>query len=138
MPKIKEVLDTIAKYDLTNIIEYRSPVTHNTIPELLNNSHALILYSFDETFSCITAEAQCCGIPTIVPNRGGPAEICNYSNAIICNPLDTGSLADAIHSMIENYSKFNTDEIAKAASARYDYSVVASQIDSIYDAVISS
>jgi glycosyltransferase involved in cell wall biosynthesis len=135
MPNLPQVIEKIAALKLDTIVDYLPAVPYEKMPLLLNQSHAFLLYSIEETFSCVLAEAHCCGVPTIAPMQGGPLELCTEKNAVMCNPHDPNSLANAVESMINNYIKFDQNTIAAAAKARYNYDTIATQIIAVYDTV---
>jgi glycosyltransferase involved in cell wall biosynthesis len=136
MPKLPVVQQKITQLNLQQVVDYLPPVPYTQIPILLNKSHAFMLYSIEETFSCVLAEAHCCGTPTIAPVQGGPLELCTDKNAVQCHPTDVHSLALAIETMITNYGNFNRNEIAETAQQKYNYDIVATQIVAVYNSVV--
>jgi glycosyltransferase involved in cell wall biosynthesis len=135
MPNLLVVQEKIAQLNLQHVVDYLPPVPYTQIPLLLNKSHAFLLYSIEETFSCVLAEAHCCGTPAIAPLQGGPLELCTEKNAVQCHQTDVHSLAVAIETMITNYSNFNRNEIAETAQQKYNYEAVATQIVAVYNSV---
>jgi glycosyltransferase involved in cell wall biosynthesis len=138
MPENNEVRHRIKALKLDSIVLMKSFVPYEALPALLRQTHALLLYSVEETFSCVTAEAHCVGLPCVNINTTAPPELCNAKNAILCDPLKPSSLADAMHDMMCNYTSFDRKAIAAEATARYNYDAIAEQITDVYVDALNS
>jgi len=117
-------------------IQFMGEITYKKVAEELKKADALFLYSKSETFSCVTAEALCCGLPVVSSNVGAIPELVNTANGILAEPENAEALANAMISLKKNYGQFNRKEIAERASAKYNYSIVAEQLLSVYQKVL--
>lgn len=118
-------------------IQFLGEIAYEKVAEELKKSDALFLYSKSETFSCVTAEALCCGLPVVSSNVGAIPELVNTANGILAEPENAEALANAMLLLKNNYGQFNRKEIAERASAKYNYSIVAEQLLSVYKKVLS-
>jgi glycosyltransferase involved in cell wall biosynthesis len=116
-------------------IRFMGEIAYEKVAEELKKADALFLYSKSESFSCVTAEALCCGLPVVSSNVGAIPELVNHTNGILAEPENAAALANAMLSVKKNYSQFNRKEIAERASAKYNYSIVAKQLLSVYQKV---
>lgn len=118
-------------------IQFMGEILYEKVAEELIKADALFLYSKSETFSCVTAEALCCGLPVVSSNVGAIPELVNNTNGTLAEPENAEALANAMHSLKKNYGQFNREEIARHASVKYNYSIVAEQLLSVYQKVLS-
>ncbi len=118
-------------------IQFMGEIPYEKVAEEFKKADALFLYSKSESFSCVTAEALCCGLPVVSSNVGAIPELINNTNGILTEPENARALANAMLSLKKNYGQFNRKEIAKQASAKYNYSIVAEQLLLVYQKVLS-
>ncbi|MDP2632450.1 MAG: glycosyltransferase, partial [Candidatus Curtissbacteria bacterium] len=77
-------------------IEFLEKVDTNTLRDLYQNCHALVVTQ-EEDFGIATVEAQACGAPVIAYKRGGQSEIVqDGKTGILYKEQSPGSLSDAI------------------------------------------
>lgn len=119
-------------------IRFLGEIPYKKVAEEVKKADALFLYSKSETFSCVTAEALCCGLPVVSSNVGAVPELVNAANGILAEPENAEALAIALLSLKKNYWQFNCKEIAAQAAAKYSYRVVAEQLLSVYQKVLGN
>ncbi len=119
-------------------IHFLGELAYENAAEEFKKADALFLFSKSETFSCVTAEALCCGLPVVSSNVGAIPELVNSSNGILTEPGNVTALANAMYSIKKNYSQFNRKEIAERASVKYNYRIVAEQLLSVYQKVLDN
>ncbi|MBK8089652.1 MAG: glycosyltransferase [Chitinophagaceae bacterium] len=117
-------------------IQFMGEIPYAKVAEELKKADALFLYSKSETFSCVTAEALCCGLPVVSSNVGAIPELVNKTNGILAEPENAEALANAMLLLKKKYGQFNRKKIAEEASAKYNYSIVAQQLLSVYQKVL--
>ena len=118
-------------------IRFMGEVPYEKIAEEMKEADALFMYSKSESFSCVTAEALCCGLPIVSSNVGAIPELVNMDNGILAAPESAVELAKAMHSLKKKYLAFNRTQIAVSAKAKYNYNIVAEQLLSVYQKVLS-
>jgi glycosyltransferase involved in cell wall biosynthesis len=114
---------------LDEYVTFRGEMAYEEVAEEMRRCHVLVMKSDSETFSCVTAEALCCGLPVIAPRTGALPELVNESNGIL---FEKGKLLEAMISIKENYSRFDKKAIAQEAASRFQYNSVGEKLSSIY------
>ena len=112
-------------------IHFRGGRSYREVAEELRRCRALVLFSETETFSCVTAEALCCGIPVIAPAVGALPELLDETNGIVSPNSPEGLEAAMLH-VLEHPEAFDGPAIARAAAARFGYGPVAEAFDRLY------
>jgi glycosyltransferase involved in cell wall biosynthesis len=115
-------------------IVFRGEISYDAVAREMQEAACLLLFSDIENAPCVISEAHCCGLPVIATAVGGIPEMVNASNGMLVNPRDEKALADAMKDMIENYQRFDRNQIARNASAIYSYEAVGSQLAVLYEA----
>ena len=81
--------------ECSNIL-FNGPLRHETIPMYLNASDAFVLPTLREGCCNAIVEAMSCGLPIISSNLPFNWDVLDDSNAILIDPNDIGSIAEAI------------------------------------------
>jgi glycosyltransferase involved in cell wall biosynthesis len=117
---------------LNEDVFFRGEIPYTDVAMEMKRSHALVIFSQSETFSCVTAEALCSGLPVITSDTGALPELVNNHNGILVPVGNTVDLARAMLQMIDNYQNYDLVSIAASASAKYGYSAVSEQFQQLY------
>jgi glycosyltransferase involved in cell wall biosynthesis len=129
----KEYVKLAAELDLLNTsVFFRGEIVYTEVAEEMRRSHCFVLFSDSETFSCVTAEALCSGLPVLASNVGALPELINERNGILVVPKSIEQLNEAMNEVLENYSSFDKKNIAAESSKQYGYSTVAKKFDELY------
>ena len=99
-------------------------VPYNKVAEMMQQSHALLMFSRYENMPCVVLEALCCGLPVVSSAVGGIPEVVNDSNGILAAAYTVECLADAMEKMYSNYEKYSMQQIAEKAAAAFSYQAV--------------
>ncbi len=67
-----EMENELRQYDR---VRFTGKVPYDTLPLIYSQADALIFPSITDTFGMVVLEAQCCELPAIVSDRGGPKEL---------------------------------------------------------------
>jgi glycosyltransferase involved in cell wall biosynthesis len=118
---------------LNRTVFFRGEVSYTEVSEEVGRSHSLVLFSDSETFSCVTAEALCCGLPVIASEMGALPELIDRENGILVEPKNVKALTAAMKFMVENYSSFHRISISKKASEQYGYGAIADRFRELYN-----
>lgn len=116
--------------DLSNHVSFLGEIPYTEVAVQMQRCHCLVLNSAAETFSCVTAEALCCGLPVIAPRTGALPELVNETNGIL---FEKGNLLKAMIEVNKNYTRFDTKKIATEAAARFNYKSVGAMISRQYE-----
>lgn len=118
---------------LLNIsVFFRGEVPYTQVAEEMRRSHCLVLFSRSETFSCVTAEALCCGLLVVASAAGALPELVSDSNGILVPPTDVQALMTALRTVQEDYHRFSSAVIAREGASRWGYTPVSEAFDRLY------
>lgn len=99
-PRYPEIDDRIRSLNLGDSIE-RGYVPSGSLASVYRDASVLVLPSRYEGFGLPVAEAMACGTPVVCSNAGSLPEVAGDA-AIMVDPDDTRTLADAIIKVLEN------------------------------------
>jgi glycosyltransferase involved in cell wall biosynthesis len=116
----------------TEKIEFTGLKKYEEVAVLMQQSHALLMFSRFENMPCVIAEALCCGLPFISTDVGGIKEIADEKNALLVSSEDERSLLEAMRKMYLNYQSYQQNEIAADAEKKFSYQTIGKQIEEIY------
>ncbi len=116
-------------------IRFMGEIPYKEVALEMKQADAFFLFSKSETFSCVTAEALCCGLPVIASNVGALPELINDENGILVEADNTEALAKAFDELQLNHSQYNSKTISHEASAKFKYEIIAAKILSVYSIV---
>lgn len=105
---------------------------HERVAPEMQDADALVMFSRDENFPCVIAEALCCGLPVITSNAGGSGELIHSGNGIVVQVGDEAALEKAIRRMLDHRFTYNGEEIAREASARLGHKAIGSAFLELY------
>jgi glycosyltransferase involved in cell wall biosynthesis len=117
---------------LNTSVFFKGEISYVQVAEEMRRSHCLVLFSDSETFSCVAAEALCCGIPVISSNVGALPELIDATNGTLVPIKDKEALAIAMVEMTAKYYHFDHKRIAEEACKKFSYSTVAQKFDELY------
>jgi glycosyltransferase involved in cell wall biosynthesis len=117
---------------LNNSVFFRNEISYKEVAEEMRRAHCHVLFGNYETFSCVTAEALCSGLPILVPGAGAVIELATTSNGYIVPKDDVEALVEAMIKMIDNYDQFNPKIISEEATKKFSYSAIAEKFNDLY------
>jgi glycosyltransferase involved in cell wall biosynthesis len=91
----------VTELELTDRIDFRSYVPYEALPELYRGAVAFLYPSLWEGFGLPILEAMACGTPVITSFGSGTQEVSGDA-ALLVDPLDVGSISDAMCNLINN------------------------------------
>jgi len=98
-PYLEELKD---RHKNENNIIFTGKVDYETLPSLYSASDLFLFPSITDTFGMVVLEAQACGLPAIVSDRGGPQEIIEHGSTGLSLPVDIPELwAEKIAQIVE-------------------------------------
>lgn len=103
-PYLKELQSNTKQFKR---IVYTGPMEYESLPDIYSGADLFIFPSIADTFGMVVLEAQSCGLPALVSERGGPKEIIiEHQTGFLA---EAGSLSDwtnkilFVKNMIESY-----------------------------------
>lgn len=110
-------------------VAFVGEVAKKDVPDFYKDASIFVCSSDTETFSVVTAEALCAGVPVVATRCGGPEGMIDETNGILVDTGDSDQMAEAIIKIAEAMDKYDRKEIAAAARQKFDYeSVVAAHM----------
>lgn len=132
-PQLERVRQMIAAKKLEDYIDYRAEVTQDVLAAEVRRCHALILYSRFETFGCVVIEALASGLPVLVSDIPVMHEIVEERvTGSFVKPEQPALLAEKMLWMMENYPRFNADDIARKTQQAYSFEKVSEMFDDVF------
>jgi glycosyltransferase involved in cell wall biosynthesis len=136
-PYNKQLEDLASKLGVEKNIHFHNEIPQLKLAEHIRQSLALILYSAYETFGCVIAEANACGIPVIVSDIPVLHEtVSEGMNGIFAKPNDSAALAEKMIEMIKTRTSFDSNAIV-SENSKYSYEKVGRQFSDWYDEILS-
>lgn len=114
-------------------IEFLGRKDNEYVLEMLPTYDCLLVNSFHETFSMITAEALLSGVPVIASKCGGPEQfIQNEVNGFLVEINKPSELEEAMFNMLNNHETFQPKNISENISKNLSISAIRKQFESLY------
>ncbi len=112
-------------------------LSYDTLPRVYSQAHALVFPSITDTFGMAVLEAQCCELPAIVSDKGGPMEIViDQETGYVLEALNFEVWVNTVLQIIDLHDN-NPDEFTKmrikarkSALSRYGWEVVLKRLTS--------
>lgn len=127
----------VSQHNLDGKIFFNYERPQAQLVDAIRDADALVLFSEYETFSCVTIEANSCGIPVIASDIPALRElITNEKNGILVNPQNSESLTEKLRWFIDHKHKFNREQIASEAKQKFSYEAIGKEFDALYRSVV--
>lgn len=110
-------------------IEFKGKKSINEVAKIMKQCQAFVLSSNYENMPCVIEEALCCGLPVVSTSVGGIEEIVNNRNGFLVPKQNAVALSKAMDELVIDYLKFNREEIAKQAIAKFGKKAVLCQME---------
>ena len=135
----KKLLQLVQHYSLQAHVFFHGEVPQPLVAKAMQQSDVLILYSRYETFGCVVAEANVCGLPVIVSDLPVFHElITENENGIFVEADNPSALAIALEVFAQSKNNFDKKQIAQKAKDRFNYNTVGQQIKDVYVEVLKA
>lgn len=134
---MNQMIDRVAKLNMGTKFTFTGFLTGNDVNEMYSQSDIYVMPSVSEPFGISPLEAMSKGIPVIISEQSGVAEV--LKNAIKVNFWDIDALADAIHALLtysslSEYLSKNGNEEANSMN----WSSSAKQVKNLYKQIIQT
>lgn len=118
---------------ISNWCSFHGNVEHDNIPDLLKDSHALVIASRFETFGIAGIEAMASGLPVLSTNCGGTKDYITNNTGMILKENSAKDLADGMLFFMKNKKKWNVEKIQKHVEDNYSTEAVCQEILKVYN-----
>lgn len=122
--------DLVAELNLGNRVNFWG--VQSDIPQILENSHIIVLSSHWEGLSLSSIEGMASGRPFIASDVDGLREVVG-GHGVLFPHQDAKALANEIKSLCENRNKYNEVSLACQEKAKqYDINIMAKKYNNLY------
>ena len=112
-------------------------ISNKKVAEIMQQSDAFIFFSRFETFGCVLAEANCCGVPVIASNIQVLKEnLQQNENALFVLSEDENSLTENLIFFAKNKNFFENEQIANQAFAKYNFTTMGKKFLLFYNSIL--
>lgn len=135
-PERSELEKLSKELDICNKVEFKGAVSRTEVYKEINRCDAFVLPSRFETFGVVLIEAISNGKPVISTKNGGANDIISKENGVLVDIDNIDQLGKAMLYIIENYSKYDKDNIRKNCINKYSKEVITSRLEEIYNELV--
>lgn len=119
----------------TKKITFKGRLENEQVLNEMKTADFLVINSRFETFSMVAAEALLSGMPVISSRCGGPEEFLNENNSILVNVNDNEGLSQALVTMEEKLTTFNSENLAQPVLAAFGMDAVGKRMSDLYNEI---
>ncbi|TAD82575.1 MAG: glycosyltransferase [Bacteroidetes bacterium] len=106
-------------------LRFTGALPYAAVAALVRKANAMVLFSRYENLPCVMLEAFCAGLPVIATNVGGISYHLPPQNGLLIPSQDEPALVAALESIVTQYARYNTPQIAQQAASTYGYANIA-------------
>ncbi|GDX52398.1 glycoside hydrolase [Bacteroidota bacterium] len=118
---------------LNQTVFFSGEIPYTQVANEMNEANAFILFSRSESSSCVVQESLCCGLPIISTQVGIALKTVNETNGLFAEIDNANSLAEKMNEIINNYSKYNREQISKESCQKFNYETIGRKIVNSYN-----
>ena len=125
-----------AALGLGEAVRFHGERPKEEVAALMREADLFVLPSLHETFGCVLIEAMASGLPSVATAVGGVPEVLDAAAGTLVPAADPKALAAAIEETLDR--RFEPEQMARAAQARYGYEAFAERWSEVYSELSSS
>jgi glycosyltransferase involved in cell wall biosynthesis len=127
----------IAELRLGDFVDVLGNVGRTDVAKLLHGSAVYCLPSLGEPYAMTAIEAMAAGLPLVVTDCGGLAELVDAQGALYVKPGDVTALADALLTLLASPERARAmgDHNMRRAGDLFAWKTVIDSLEATYDAV---
>jgi glycosyltransferase involved in cell wall biosynthesis len=130
--KVDDYKTLVKNLGIENGVEFVGYLPAAQLANLMRHSHAFVMFSFFETYSCATAEALACGLPCLVSAGGALPELVNDANGKVIPVNDTKALAFGMLSFANKEHHFDAKSISEKICFQTRSAIVGRRFLNLY------
>lgn len=133
----KNIQTQINELSASSYISTFGLLTLEGVAKKMQESHALVLFSENETQGCVLVEANACGIPVISSNVGGVPEFVNEKSGILVKKDDEEDLYRAMEDVLLQKVKFESAEnLHNEIKEKYSPKIIGDSFSKVYQKIL--
>lgn len=113
------IVNYITNSKLEECVTVKGVLTKPEFAIELNTAAFLVFPSLHESFGLVPVEAMTCGLPIITTNATAMPEYVNKQNGILLNTASVTEISEAMDSMVNSLTKYNSKEISEGMQERF-------------------
>lgn len=114
---------------------FEGNIPREQVPQFYEDCSVFVCSSQIETFSIVTAEALCSGVPVVATKCGGPEDMINDSNGILVDIKDISGMTQALNRVYSHFNEYDQVAIKEQAEERFQYKKIIEQYTCLYERV---
>ena len=127
----------VNQLQLQNNIHFTGMLQRHEVKQQIDACHAFVLASNYETFGVVLIEALAGGRPVITTDSKGPRDIVTSHNGLLLTDYTPETFAAAIAQLMQNYNRYNQQEISKQCHQQFSQQTIAGKLTGIYQTAIN-
>jgi glycosyltransferase involved in cell wall biosynthesis len=133
-PALDDVRSRIAAAGLTRSVEVLGNVGRHDVAPLLHRSAVFCAPSLGEPYGMSAIEAMAAGVPLIVTDTGGLAEVADDGGALFIRPRDVDGLTQALLTVLDNPARARAmgEHNLRRARDVFDWKIVVDALETTY------
>lgn len=120
---------------LDAVVRFHGHVDKDEVSNWFQKSDLFVLFSRNETQSCVLLESFLTGTPAIVPNVGGAKELVSEYNGILVERNNVEQLVKLLNAFLDGEYQFDGERM-HSESLQYGYKKIGNLFDSLYQDVL--
>ncbi|MBL7917117.1 MAG: glycosyltransferase, partial [Bacteroidia bacterium] len=132
-----ESIETLKDFQKTiglNNVTYKGIQNKKSISELMNQSHALLLFSHFEGMPVVALEALACGLPVLASSVGALPQLIQEDFGKLVLKNDVNHIAELIENFLLNKFSFNENKMQAFIKNNASIEVVGKKMFDFYNA----
>lgn len=117
-------------------VTFTGRVSREEIAARLRENQCFVLPSRSETFGVVFIEAMACGLPIVMTKTNAWELLVLPETGLAVDIDDESALVDAMVSVMENYERYDPEEIRRSCVGRFSDRAVAMRLTEIYEQVL--
>lgn len=135
----KESYEELAmKLGIKDNCNFIGSVPNTEIGSYIKASNFLVSSSIKETFGAVLIESMSYGRPVLATKCGGPQEFVNDKTGILVKSKSEEDLYYGLNKMVENYSKFSSEDIKQYVVNKYSFEVIGEKLKKLYEEILKN
>jgi glycosyltransferase involved in cell wall biosynthesis len=131
------LVDLARSLDLETQVSFLGLRDKREVAELMRGADFFVLPSLWENLPNVVIEAMATGLPVVATRVGGVPEMLDERTGRLVAPGDDGALAEALKAMLDSFTGYDREHIARVARERYGREAVGRIWDEVYADVLA-
>jgi glycosyltransferase involved in cell wall biosynthesis len=118
---------------IANKVEFKGQIPNGDLSKHYQEADLFALTSIKETFGVVLIEAMACGLPVVSTKSGGPNDIINENNGVLCTSFSAVEFSKALKTVLENIGKYDPEKIHNYVKNNFVGDAVVKKYSELYD-----